>query len=195
MMNKIENDDTSGLPESLILPVGAKSVEAIEAFVGPMIERGRDDKWLLVDYKPLAPSDSSLAWKEERSRWYHVSPQCWVEVDYTAYRQAYQRCYPDLSLRGWVIDHILNRRLARAKGFRYVRLIHVSRGVNSSSGRGSESDVISYRNPDGLKAERFQESPHQIFYAAPDDLLKMLNVKVGGFPLNNLRDNLHLFYG
>lgn len=69
------------------------------------------------------------------------------------------------------------------------------RGVTSSSGRGLEYDVINYNNPEGLNAVRFKESPHQISYAAPDDLLKMLNIKVGAFPLNNLRDNLHLFYG
>lgn len=121
--------------------------------------------------------------------------QLWVEVDYRNYREAYRRFFPEMPVSDFVVDHILNRRLARALGYRYIRLIHVSRGVNSSSGRGSEYDVINYENPEGLEAERFKESPHQIFYAAPDDLLKMLNLKVGAFPLNNLRDHLHWFYG
>jgi len=46
-----------------------------------------------------------------------------------------------------------------------------------------------------LEAERFKESSHQIYYGVPDELLKMLNVNVGACPLNNLRDNLQLFYG
>ena len=192
---KLENNDTSSLPDSLIIPVGAKSVEAIETYIGPIIKRSPDDRWLDVAFTPLAPPDGSLAWQNDRAPWFHASRQCWVEVDFRNYRQAYRRSYPDLALSGFVIDHILNRRLARALGFRYIRLIHVSRSVNSSSGRGSEFDVINYQNPEGLNAERFKASPHQISYAAPDDLLKMLNLKVGAFPLNNLRDNLHLFYG
>lgn len=192
---KLENTDTCSLPECLIIPVGAKSVEAIETYVGPILQRGPDDRWLEVEFTPLAPPNTLPVWQEERSRWFHAEQQCWVEVDYRGYRQAYQRVYPELSLGGFVIDHIQNRRSARKLGLRYVRLIHVSRGVNSSSGRGSEYDVINYNNPEGLNAERFQGSPHQISYAAPDDLLKMLNLKVGAFPLNNLRDHLHWFYG
>lgn len=192
---KLENTDTSSLPESLIIPVGAKSIAAIETYIGPVLKRDANDHWLEVEFTPLASPDKSLVWQHKRAPWFHTRRQCWVEVDHHFYRRAYQRCYPDLPLSDFVIDHILNRRLARALGFRYIRLIHVSRGVNSSSGRGSEFDVINYNNPEGLNAERFKESPHQIFYAAPDDLLKMLNIKVGAFPLDNLRDNLHLFYG
>lgn len=193
-MRAPENNDTSSLPLSLVIPVGAKSSASIEAHVGRIRSRGPSDVWLEVEYSPLAPPDTSLAWGEERAAWFHAPRQCWVEVDYPAYRDAYKKCHPDLALGNFVIDHILNRRLARALGFRYVRLIHVSRGVNSSSGRGSEYDVINYNNPEGLASERFKESPNQIFYAAPDDLLKMLNIKVGAFPLDNLRDHLHLFY-
>lgn len=89
-------------------------------------------------------------------------------------------------------SHIRNRRFARARKMNYVRLIHISRSVNSSSGRGEEYDVINYNNPYGLA--KFEESNHEIDYADPTDLMRILNRKVGGFPLNNLRENMELFY-
>jgi hypothetical protein len=92
-----------------------------------------------------------------------------------------------------VIDHMLNRRFAQSLGFNYVRLIHIQRGVNSSSGRGVEYDVINYNNPSGLST--FTESPNEIYYADPSDLMKILDMKVGAFPLDNVRENLYLFYG
>jgi hypothetical protein len=109
------------------------------------------------------------------------------------YRQLYRTCFPSLNLGTQVVDHIRNRRFARAFGWNYVRLLHVDRSLNTSSGRGEEYDVVNFKNPDVLK--RFSESTAEISYADPADLLKMLNIKVDAFPLNNLRDNLHLFYG
>ncbi|GHV73723.1 hypothetical protein AGMMS49940_10250 [Spirochaetia bacterium] len=122
-----------------------------------------------------------------------ISILCWVRTDYTCYRNRYKNCFPNINIDKMVIDHILNRRFAKALGFNYVRLIHVDRGVNSSSGSGMEYDVIKYRNPDGLS--KFEESLEKIYYADPSDLMKILNMKVGSFPLDNVRDNSYLFYG
>ena len=150
--------------------------------------------WLIVKFTPLAPKNNRKVWRHERAELINASRQCWVHVDYPYpdYREAYAECFPDIDLSSFVVDHIRNRRLARRLGYNYIRLIHVSRGVNSSSGRGEESSTINYNNPAGLS--RFVQSNHNVSYADPADLLKMLNIKVGGFPLNNVRDKHHLFY-
>lgn len=188
-----ENDDTSSLDQCLIIPVAAKSIEAIEKYVGKITLISKDNKWCYVDFVPLDQTNQLEVWEHPRSSLINQKHQCWVHVDYTAYRACYKKCYRDLDLKGMVVDHIRNRRFAKVLGFEFIRLIHVSRGVNSSSGRGEEYDVINYNNPKGLS--KFEASKDEISYADPSDLLKILNIKVGAFPLNNLRDNLYLFYG
>lgn len=189
----VENKETHNLHPSLCVPVAAKTIADLARYVGQIVDRCPREQWCILEFKPLAAPNELGVWKHPRSRLLTASRQCWVRVAYRAYRRAYQDCFPDLDLRDYVIDHIHNRRLAKALEYGYIRLMHVSRGVNSSSGRGEEFDVITYKNPAGLK--RFTESPHRIAYANPADLLKMLDIKVGAFPLNNLRDHLHLFYG
>lgn len=188
----LENSNTNALTDDLIIPVAAKSIESIAQFVGEIVEKPSSEKWCYVRFEPLAPPSDLSVWKHTRATLIQQPLQCWVHVDYTAYRARYRRLFPNPS-KDFVIDHIRNRRFARRLGFNYVRLLHVSRGINSSSGRGEEYDVINYKNPRGL--DKWEESKHQIDYADPSDILKMLNEKVGGFPLNNLREKLPWFYG
>ena len=47
-------------------------------------------------------------------------------------------------MKGFFIDHILNRRVARLKGFYYLRVIPVSPGVNTSSGGVTENYGFEY---------------------------------------------------
>jgi len=188
-----ENNETYGLEDSLIIPVAAKSILSIEKYVGTVTERSNNGHWLYLDFAPLSMDRSMPVWQKPRSELFDSKRQCWVHIDYSGYRKCYQRCFPELDLDQLVVDHIRNRRFAKQLGFEYVRLLHVARGVNSSSGRGEEYNVINYQNPDGLS--KFKHSDHEINYADPADLLKMLNIKVGAFPLNNLRDHMHLFYG
>jgi hypothetical protein len=189
----IENKDTYGLDDCLIIPVAAKSIKSIEQFVGNIVSKSKDDKWCYVDFTPLSNPNNLEVWNHARSCLINQKLQCWVRIDYTSYRNRYKSCFPDTNVDKMVIDHILNRRFAKVLGFNYVRLIHVDKSVNSSSGRGMEYDVINYKNPDGLS--RFEESLGEIFYADPSDLMKILNMKIGAFPLDNVRDNLYLFYG
>jgi hypothetical protein len=51
---KIENYDTYGLEDCLIIPVAAKSIKSIEQFVGNIIEKSKDDMWCYVDFTPLS---------------------------------------------------------------------------------------------------------------------------------------------
>jgi hypothetical protein len=190
---KIENHDTYGLEDCLIIPVAAKSIKSIEQFVGNIIEKLKDDMWCYVDFTPLSNPNNLEVWNHARSHLINQKLQCWVRINYIGYRNRYKKCFPDTNVDEMVIDHILNRRFAKVLGFNYVRLLHISKSANSSSGRGMEYDVINYRNPDGLS--KFEESLDEIYYADPSDLMKMLNMKIGAFPLDNVRDNSYLFYG
>lgn len=188
----LENSNTNALPDCLITPVAAKSLASISRYVGEILEAPESMKWCYIKYQPLAGPNNLDVWKQPRAELIQQPIQCWVHVNYTAYRNRYRKIFPDTP-GSMVIDHIRNRRFARVLGYNYIRLIHVSRGINSSSGRGEEYDVINYKNPEGLS--KWSESKDEIDYADPADLLKMLNEKVGGFPLNNLRLKLPWFYG
>ena len=189
-----ENDNTCSLDDCLIIPIAAKSVDVIKRYVGSIPERDeKHNMWLFVNFTPLAPPNNRKVWRHGRAKLINASRQCWVHVDYPSpdYREAYAKCFPNINLPSDVcVDHIFNRRLAKRVGYNYVRLIHVSRGVNSSSGRGEERSTYN----DSAVRSRFAKSNNNVYYASPVDLLKMLNIKVGGFPLNNVRDKHHLFY-
>jgi hypothetical protein len=55
-------------------------------------------------------------WQLEEAKIFHARHQVWVHVDFQAYRRAYELAFPLESLRGLVLDHILNRRVARLPG-------------------------------------------------------------------------------
>lgn len=188
----LENSNTNSFDRCLIIPVAAKSLSSISKYVGQIVQSSKQAKWAIVQFHPLSPPNKLPVWSHPRASLISLEKQCWVHVDYTCYRKCYLDCFEDLVLNKMVIDHIRNRRFAKRLGFNYIRLVHVDRGINSSSGRGEEFDVVSYMNPEGLS--NFKESPNEISYADPADLMKILNMKVGAFPLDNVRDNLNLFY-
>jgi hypothetical protein len=185
---------TFGLHPSLIIPIGAKSTSSIEKYVGAIEESYDRDKILVVAFDPLCAANSLPVWQHDRSPLLAHQRQVWVEVDLKNYRKAYLKAFENSHTdKTYVIDHIMNRKLARALGYRYVRLLHVERNVNSSSGRGGETFAMENLEL-GLQINP-EINAGEIVYADPMDLLKMLNVKVGGFGLDAVRDNHHLFYG
>jgi hypothetical protein len=185
--------ETFGLHSSLVIPIGAKSKSAIEKYIGNITNSFSNDKAFTVSFEPLSLSNDLPVWKHDRSPYLAHQKQLWVDIDYKYYRGLYLKEYEELNINNSdVIDHIMNRRLARALGYKYVRLLHVNRDVNSSSGRGGETCAvgnleIGMRINPGI-------SSSEIVYADPMDLLKMLNVQVGGFGLDAVRDNHYLFY-
>lgn len=183
--------ETFGLHHSLVIPIGAKSKESIEKYVGSIDKIIGDSKAFIVGFEPLALPNELPVWKHSRCSHLAASQQIWVDIDYKDYRKVYNTHCKDVE-KGDVIDHIMNRRLARGLGYKYVRLLHVSRETNSSSGRGGESFAME-NLPTGIKINP-DINKSEIVYADPMDLLKMLNVKVGGFGLDAVRDNHHLFY-
>jgi hypothetical protein len=125
----IENEDTYGLDDCLIVPVAAKSISSIEQFVGNIIQKSQNDKWCYVDFIPKHGPNNLEIWNHERAHLITYKRQCWVRIDYTCYRDRYKNCFPDIKLENMVIDHILNRKFSKALGFNYVRLIHIEKTV------------------------------------------------------------------
>ena len=181
------------LPPSLWIPIAAVSVDVIREYVGQPHETTRRDPSKAVfvtvagDERP--PFNDLPIWKMPLAGHLHDRRQAWVHVDYSGYRSFFASVFPEINDTDWVVDHVCNRRFARALGYAYVRLIAVSRGANSSSGRGPESEALKFiTRAEGLKTAQRARTPVQ--YADPADIAKMLDIQTGGFPLNSVRDLL-----
>jgi hypothetical protein len=173
----------SGLLPCLYIPIAARDIVAIEKHVGKItahLSKSSSDQALLVEsYEPEEPDLRLPIWDLPAASVLHCRNQVWVHVDYSAYRRAYIRAFPDALLTGHVLDHVLNRRSARIKGFNYLRIVPVSRAVNSSHGGLSECwGVEHHSSPQMLKS--FRESKALVEYADLCDIVKMLNMQGGG---------------
>jgi hypothetical protein len=172
-----------GIPESLHVPIAARDLNAISRFVGsPTLlsgKAGAETALLVIIHEP-PPRDLSLPiWMKDESRVLYAPHQVWVREDLRHYRRAYAEAFPNLDLSGVVIDHIMNRKLARLKGFKYLRVTPISRSANSSSGRRAEQIGIEYHStPVMVQYNRTHMT--EVEYADLADLVKMLNIKTGG---------------
>ena len=110
--------------------------------------------------------------------------------DYTGYRKAYKRAFPEEDITKKVINHILNRRIAKIKGYEYVRVSPTTRGVNSSSGYSENWGVNLKRKPDITKEEI--RGGTYIQYADLCDLMVMMNIKVGGGVMDMVNEGQYL---
>jgi hypothetical protein len=111
----------------------------------------------------------------------------WVDVDYSAYRRAYIGAFPDIDLTGLVLDHVMNRRVARLKGFKYLRIVPIFRKANSSHGALSEGWAVEYHSsPRMIKLNKASQAAVQ--YADLADVVKMLNMEGGGSFTDNVND-------
>ena len=192
-----EKASKHALPATLWIPIAAVNVEAIRKYVGDPEQGARRDpaKALVVTTPDIGqfPFDDLPVWDLPFAERLHSQKQLWVHIDYTGYRGFYRSEVPEIDEADSVVDHICNRRFARQLGYEYVRLTAVSRGVNSSSGRGPEFEVVKYRDSEaGSEMAKPAESPIQ--YADPADIAKMLDIKTGGFPLKAVGDLLKNLY-
>lgn len=170
------------LPECLHVPVAAASEQAIIDYVGQIkqvLAFGHPNRAVLVEVNPPPQRDIRLPiWKEANSPILHKTEQVWVRVDYSGYRRAYKKAFPDEDISQMVLSHCMNRRNANIKGFQYVRIVPTSRVTNSSSafseawGIETNSKLLASRPPERNQAH--------IQYADLVDLLVMLNFRVGG---------------
>ena len=117
----------------------------------------------------------------------HYPKQVWVHVDYGAYRRAYIRAFPDADLTGLVLDHVMNRRVARLKGFVYLRIVPISRKANSSHGGLSEGWAVTYHSTPRMR-EINKASQAVVQYADLSDIVKMLNMEGGGSFMDNVNE-------
>lgn len=171
-----------GLPESLRIPIAAVDEMAIETYVGPILETlsgSGTRRAFLVRLHPPLPVDPRLPiWEHPGAEMLHQPLQVWVHRTYGRYRRAYQRAHPEIDLDGLVLSHALNRRLAAARGFEFVRLTPTSRTANSSSAF-SESWAVD-RHSVEEQIERNRKLGLSVQYADLTDLMLMLDMNLGG---------------
>ncbi len=211
-MNAEPKPDTFGLPESLRVPVAARDIAAIQAFVGKIVAElpGRARPLNAVKVQtgniPISPSGASL-WREPQASSYHTllfpAYQVWVHVDYHGYRQAWSRLDMPPLPGGVVLDHVANRRATRARGMLHpwIRLCPVSSRTNSNAGHGRGGEGLEFEFTQWLnslpaeeRAERTKEFATAIVYADPMDLTKMLDIAPGIETLDGVRDFQTLFF-
>lgn len=163
--------------------MGARDELAIQRYVGRIagvLAGGTPPRALLIEAHDPPERDRRLPiWQLPAAAILHAPRQVWVHVDFPAYRRAYSQAFPREPLHGRVLDHVLNRRVARLKGFPYLRIVPISRGANSSSGSLSERWGVEHHSTP-LMRQRNAASRAAIQYADLADLVKMLDVKTGG---------------
>ncbi len=202
-----------GLPDSLLVPIAARSVEAIELYIGKAItlikgRSGRVNAIAIVPHHwpPRKEPDTPL-WAHEKAVEYaqrlHPKKQVWVHVDYTNYRKAYIRLGMPEIPSGYVLDHIQNREAIRLREYShpYLRLCPVSRQVNTSGGtntggEGMEKEFLRSlkKRPDSERKKIREILKCEIVYADPMDLTKMLDIAPGTQVLGGVGKSLKLFY-
>lgn len=182
---------SSGLQPCLYVPVAARDTNAIETYVGRIVEglsQRSPNKALLVEaHEPEEPDERLAIWQHPGAAVLHCSRQVWVHVDYRNYRRAYVRAFPEIDLTSLVLDHVMNRRVARLKGFAYLRIVPISRQANSSHGGLSEGWAVEYHSsPRMMEINRTSQAMVQ--YADLADLVKMLNMEGGGSFMENVNE-------
>jgi hypothetical protein len=173
----------SGLLPCLYIPIAARDTNAIETYVGKIVarlsSRTSGNALLVESYEPKAPDPRLSIWRLPEASVLHYPKQVWVHVDYGAYRSAFTRAFPEVNLNGLVLDHVMNRRVARLKGFEYLRIVPISRAANSSHGALSEGwGVEHHTSPEMMKKNKASKAVVQ--YADLADIVKMLNMQGGG---------------
>lgn len=181
----------SGLLPCLYIPVAARDINAIETYVGTIVahlaKRSSRDALLVEAYEPEKADIRLPIWGLPEAAVLHCPKQVWVHVDYGAYRRAYSRAFPDVVLDGLVLDHVMNRRVARLKGFTYLRIVPISRPANSSHGGLSEGWGVEYhRSPRMMELNKASQAVVQ--YADLSDIVKMLNMEGGGSLMDNVNE-------
>lgn len=189
--NAIRIPQQSGLLPCLFVPVAARDTKAIETYVGKIVAhlgtRSPSDALLVEAHEPEKADTRLPIWRLPAAEVLHRPKQVWVHVDYSAYRRAYIRAFPDIDLTGLVLDHVMNRRVARLKRFTYLRIVPISRPANSSHGGLSEGWAVAYHSSPKMM-EINSASQAVVQYADLADIVKMLNMEGGGSFMDIVND-------
>lgn len=171
-----------GLRDCLHVPIAARSVGAIEAHVGSIVQAlggGTPATSYLVEAFPAPAIDHRLPiWANPASGIFHRRLQVWADVRYTRYRTAYRKAFPSEDISGKVLSRALNRRVAAIKGFQYVRITPTSSAANSSSAFTEQWSVDHHSDPKRMALQKRLGA--EIQYADLTDLLLMMDVRLGG---------------
>jgi len=178
-----------GFLPCLYVPIAARDLSAIKTYVGEIYGcrslRTKNNMLVIDGYKIEDLDNRLLIWSLPASKVLHSQQQVWVNVDYSGYREAYIHAFPNVDLTEFVIDHVMNRRVARLKGFKYLRVIPVSRSTNSSHGSLSEKWAVEYHSSPKM-IEFNKASKAVVQYADISDIVKMMNIKGGGSYMDNV---------
>jgi hypothetical protein len=179
-----------GLHESLTIPIAARTLDAIREYVGEFeVFKSGSKEAYIVNFEPWATPNEMEIWSNPRSHLLHASKQVWVHVDNKSYRRLYKNIFPGLELKGFDVDHIFSRQLAKMYGFEYVRLLHVLEKYNRITGSGPEKDSTVFRKT------QYHPVKYEIQYADPLDISKLLHMEIGTGEYLQVSANFHLFYG
>ncbi|MEM6820343.1 MAG: hypothetical protein AAF558_00180 [Verrucomicrobiota bacterium] len=173
-----------GLPASVQVSIAAREESDISKYIGRIkrvLAAGTPNNALFVEPYSRSEQDDPPICQLEESKILHHPKQVWVHVNYTRYRSVFLKAFEKFADRKFVFDHVMNRRVARLKGFSYLRIVPISRGANSSSGGLSEKWSVKYHSSSQMIAVN-SKSPARIQYADLPDLVKMLNMRTGGKP-------------
>jgi hypothetical protein len=172
-----------GLPACAHIPIAAKSEAAITKYIGritAVLVPGEPNQALLVEIdEPPKLNLKMPIWRMPQAAILHTKKQVWVHVDYHGYRECFRKALPAPMTPDVILDHVLNRRMARLMGFPYLRIVPISRGANSSSGGLCEKWGVEYHGTPRM-VEINKAIPAQIQYADIADIVKMLDMKTGG---------------
>ncbi len=158
-------------------------MDALVKYVGNIVQElsaPKTNKAFLINVPaPISINKKLAVWKLQESNILHKSKQVWVHVDYKGYRRAYSKAFPNEDISSMVLDHIQNRIMAKVMGFKYVRIIPISKSANSSSGALAEKWGIEYQSTPHMRKIN-KEKNNFIQYADLSCLVKMLNICTGG---------------
>ena len=184
-----------GLAACLHVPIAAVDEAAVVTFVGDVLQAfggGGQRRALLVRARQPEPPDRRFpVWATAGSEILHQPLQLWVDVAYTRYRRAWRTAFPDQALGDQVLSHAMNRRVARLKGFRFVRLTPTSRSANSSAAC-SERWAVSLHGQPRQSAANLRRGA-AIQYADVTDLMLMLDLRLGGGVMDRVNEGRALF--
>jgi len=178
------------LPECLHIPTAAVNEAAITSYIGEIeqvLAEGSPRKAFLIKAKEPPFADARLPiWGMPASKLLHERRQVWVHIEFTRYRRAYRKAFPDEAIDGKVLSHALNRRMAALMGFSYVRITPNSRGCNSSSSFSEQWGVTLHGTPEQAAANRRRGA--FIHYADLVALMVMLDINPGGGVMNAVNE-------
>jgi hypothetical protein len=180
----------------LHIPIVARDREAIERYVGTIVHEinGREVAlaFVVTIYQTPTIDHRLPVWNLAEAEQLHTKEQVWVHVECRHYRQVFRKALPQVDLTERDVDHVMNREIARLKGFPYIRLVPITAAANRSSGALVEKWGIAYHRSARMR-EVNRHSRAQVQYADIADIVKMLNISTGGGVMGAVNEAQALF--